>query len=308
MQVMVPHPSDLKAQKLGVLLNRSSGRRDAATEGALADVLAEAGVAPAMLEYVPGDEVDAALNRLTAAGLEALIVLGGDGTIRSAAEKCSKADIPLIALPGGTMNMLPKALYGERTWQQALRDTVAAPRLARIGAGQVGGFRFFCAGIFGAPAHWAEAREALRKNHFREAVDRALQAYRRSFSMRIHYRMGSAESGKATVLAVICPLISKTMPWDAPALEVAALNTRDLSEAFALALAGMFSDWRTAAQVTTTATPSLTISAKHTIPATLDGERVTLQRSVEITFVADAFKALVPEDSPILTAPHAGGG
>ncbi len=300
---MVPSPFDLKALKLGVLLNRSSGRCDAAAEATLGNLLPEAGLTPAVMECVLGDEVDAALRRLAAADLGALIVLGGDGTIRSAAEKCSKADIPLIALPGGTMNMLPKALYGERNWQQALRDTAARPRLVDVGAGQVDGLRFFCAGIFGTPAHWAEAREAWRKNQFRKAFAHALKAYRRSFTMRLGYHIGSAEIDRATALAVLCPLISKVMPWDAPAFEVAALHTRDLGEAFTLALAGLFSDWRVAAQVTTIATRSLTISAKRPIPALLDGERVMLKRSADITFVPNAFRALIPEG--VLTPSHA---
>jgi diacylglycerol kinase family enzyme len=284
------------------LLNRSSGRGDAAAEAILVDILAEAGVTPALLESVSGDEVDAALDRLAAADLGALVVLGGDGTIRSAAERCSKANIPLVALPGGTMNMLPRALYGERQWQQALRDTLAAPRSVAVGAGDVEGHYFFCAGIFGTPAHWAEAREALRKSHFREAFRRAVNAFQRSFSLHLRYRIGSFESRTATALAVVCPLISKTMSGDAPALEVVALNTRDLGDAFALALEGLFADWRAAAQVTTIATDLLTISAKRPIPALLDGERVTLKRAAEIRFVPAAFQALVPESSPTLVA------
>jgi diacylglycerol kinase family enzyme len=268
----------------------------------MANILADAGITPAVVESVSGDEVDAALDRLAAAKLGALIVLGGDGTIRSAAEHCGTANILLVALPGGTMNMLPRALYGERTWQQALRDTLAAPRSVEIGAGEVEGHRFFCAGIFGTPAHWAEAREALRRSHFREAFRRAVNALQRSFSLRLRYRIGSVEPSKATALAVICPLISKTMSGDAPALEVVALNTRDLGEAFALALTGMFSDWRAAAQVTTIATDLLTIRAKRPIPALLDGERVTLKRAAEIRFVPAAFQAVVPDDSPLFAA------
>ena len=45
--------------------------------------------------------------------------LAGDGTARSVASK-AKPDGPMIApLPGGTMNMLPKALYGTGDWKLA---------------------------------------------------------------------------------------------------------------------------------------------------------------------------------------------
>lgn len=52
---------------------------------------------------------------------DVLFVLAGDGTARSVATRAGPKG-PLIApLPGGTMNMLPKALYGTGDWKLALR-------------------------------------------------------------------------------------------------------------------------------------------------------------------------------------------
>ena len=59
--------------------------------------------------------------------LEVLIVLGGDGTIRTAAEACAEKGSYLIPLPGGTMNMLPRALYGNVSWEESLKKTLTAP-------------------------------------------------------------------------------------------------------------------------------------------------------------------------------------
>ena len=53
--------------------------------------------------------------------LEVLIVLGGDGTIRTAAEVCAEKGPYLIPLPGGTMNMLSRALYGDVAWEESLK-------------------------------------------------------------------------------------------------------------------------------------------------------------------------------------------
>lgn len=301
---MVPPQADLKTLRLGAVVNRSSGSADAAAEATLLAILDAAGLKPDVMATVHGSEVETTLSEIAGSGLDVLIVLGGDGTIRTAAEKCSQSGMGFIALPGGTMNMLPRALYGERDWQTALRDTVSAPAIAEIGAGEVEGRRFFCAGIFGAPSHWAEAREALRENRFLEAVRRAIRAFRRSFSGRIRYSFSLNQVGTATAVTVICPLISKVMPSNAPALEAAALRTRDLGEAFSLALTGMFSDWRLAAQVTSVATRTLSIAARRRIPALLDGERVSLPKRAEIRFVPAAFKALVPQTSPVLAARH----
>src|ERR1700743_1402107 len=152
----MPSP-DLKALRVAVLINRSSGSCGADCEDRLRAILGRAAIAPFEIANVEGGAVDAALGRLLASDPKVLIVLGGDGTIRAAAEKCGKAGVTLIPLPGGTMNMLPKAIYGERDWERALSDTLAGPALKTIGGGEVDGRRFFCAGIFGPPALWAEA-------------------------------------------------------------------------------------------------------------------------------------------------------
>jgi diacylglycerol kinase family enzyme len=64
---------------------------------------------------VQGPQMPTALAEAKAFGLHLLIVLGGDGTIRSAAALCAQECPLLIPLPGGTMNMLPKAFYGARS-------------------------------------------------------------------------------------------------------------------------------------------------------------------------------------------------
>lgn len=300
----VPLPYDLHGARIGALLNRASGSCDAAAEETMASILAAAGIAVAELHCVAGAEVETALARLAKAPLDTLIVLGGDGTIRSAAETCSRSGMRFIALPGGTMNMLPRGLYGERTWQEALRDTLAAPCEVAIGGGETDGHRFFCGAIFGTPAHWAEAREALRMRRVRDAMARALQAWRRTFSAQVRYDFGPGGTGKALAVAVLCPLISRAMPSDAPAFEAAALNPHDVGEAFGLALRGLMSDWRRDANVTTVAARDIAVAARRPIPALLDGEMVRLDTIAQIRFVPEAFRALVPEGSPVLAAHH----
>ena len=84
--------------------------------------------------------------------LEVLIVLGGDGTIRTAAEVCAEKGSYLIPLPGGTMNMLPRALYGDVAWEESLKNTLAAPSLKVLSGGRIAGKQFLIAAIVGAPA------------------------------------------------------------------------------------------------------------------------------------------------------------
>ena len=49
----------------------------------------------------------------------------------------------IIPLPGGTMNMLPHALYGAHPWARILADTLAAPRVRTVSGGRIGGQTFF---------------------------------------------------------------------------------------------------------------------------------------------------------------------
>ncbi len=286
---------DLGASRIAALINLSSGSCGADCEERLRAVLAEAGLAPADVTCVEGREVDGALRRIADSKPDVLVVLGGDGTIRAAAERCGKAGIALIPLPGGTMNMLPKAIYGARDWRQALADTLAAPVLKPVGGGEVGGNRFFCAGIFGSPALWAEVREAARANRALDMIRKARDAFRRRFSRKVGYRFGPELAGEAETVAVLCPLISASLPSQARALEAAALDLQSSIDAFRLAVNALFADWRQDEKVTAAPTTTVELSSRTKIPAILDGELVTLPRRVRVRYVERCFDALAPE-------------
>ena len=97
---------------------------------------------------------------------DVLFVLAGDGTAGTIASRAGP-DGPLIApLPGGTMNMLPRALYGTSDWKAALKVALEEGAPQTVAGGEVSDGEttrsFFCAAIFGSPALWAPAREAIR--------------------------------------------------------------------------------------------------------------------------------------------------
>ncbi len=111
-----------------------------------------------------------------------LLVLAGDGTAGTIASRAGP-DGPLVApLPGGTMNMLPKALYGTGDWQAALRTALSEGAPQYVAGGEVQGHVFYCAAILGSPALWAPAREAVREGRFAQAWTYARRALKRSFS------------------------------------------------------------------------------------------------------------------------------
>jgi diacylglycerol kinase family enzyme len=138
-----------------------------------------------------------------------LVVLAGDGTARAAAELAGP-DGPMIApLPGGTMNMLPHAVYGPRSWQDALTIALAQGEERTIGGGEVEGHRFLVAAILGSPALWAPAREAARFGEITLAMRRAQRAFRRAFSGRLRYILDDGPREKAEALVFMCPIASR---------------------------------------------------------------------------------------------------
>lgn len=235
------------------------------------------------------DQIAAALE----AKPDVLFVLAGDGTARSVATRAG-AKGPLIApLPGGTMNMLPKALYGTGDWKLALRRALEEGAPQVVSGGVVEGEAFYCAAILGSPALWAPAREAMRTGKLKLAWIYGRRALKRAFTGRIRFSLDGAALRRAEALVLISPLISKAMV-KCDGLEAAAMNPSDAAQAFRLAAHALFDDWRHDPNVTTMPARWITVSARSKIPAVIDGEPMLLGRDASVTFLPRAFMALAP--------------
>ena len=224
---------------------------------------------------------------------DVLFVLAGDGTARSVAARAGPKG-PLIApLPGGTMNMLPKALYGTADWKVALRRALDEGEPTVVAGGVVEGEAFYCAAILGSPALWAPAREAMRTGKLKLAWMYGRRALKRAFSGHIRFSLDGGSRRRAEALVLISPLISKAMV-KCDGLEAAAMTTSDAAQAFRLAAHALFDDWRHDPTVTTQGARSITVSARSKIPAVIDGEPMLLGRNADISFLPRAFMALAP--------------
>lgn len=226
--------------------------------------------------------------------LEVLIVLGGDGTIRTAAEVCAEKGSYLIPLPGGTMNMLPRALYGDVTWEEALKNALTAPSLKVLSGGRIAGKRFLIAAFVGGPALLAEPRESMREGNIVDAIEKGSAAFRKMFETNIQYLISGGMKGEAKAVALICPLISEQMSDSEQALEAAVVDVESAAEVVRLATTAAFSKWRNDRNILLTKTKRIDVQSSKDIPATLDGEVVNLGTSAEINFVSRALTVLVP--------------
>jgi diacylglycerol kinase family enzyme len=258
------------------------------------DILKGAGVSNCKTWCGAWSQIERAFAEAATQALKILIVLGGDGTIRTAAEACTGTGTYLLPLPGGTMNMLPRALYGEASWQNTLKDTVADPAIKGLSGGRVADELFFVAAVVGAPALWMETRESIREGDIVDAVEKSAVAFQAMFDTKIQYSISSERTGEAEVLAIICPLVSEEMSDFEQALEAAAIDVEDAAELLGLATAAAFGKWRDDDTVALTKTRKVTVQSSRDIPLFLDGERVRAGKNAEFTFVPRAVNVIVP--------------
>jgi len=289
-RVLTPH---VAISRIVVLVNPLSGSVGPRAAADAATLLADYPCEAEVVELV-GSTMDAQIDAALASRPDVLFVLAGDGTARAVASKAGPKG-PLVApLPGGTMNMLPKALYGTTDWKMALRNALEHGAPQCVSGGQVEGQAFYCAGIFGSPALWAPAREAMRTGKLSLAWTYGRRALRRAFSGKIRVELDGGKVRKSEALALISPMISTAM--DEPVgLEAAAMDPIDAAQAFRLAATALFSDWRQDPSVMTQPARRIRIRARSRIPAVLDGEPTLLPHDTMVTFIPKAFQALAPE-------------
>ena len=289
-------PNDIRLQelKVGVIINTSSGSYDSESEQKMLSNLTGAGVVEPKVWCGEAKEMERFFAEAAGQKREVLIVLGGDGTIRTAAEACAEKGSYLIPLPGGTMNMLPRALYGNVSWEEALKKTLTAPSTKVLSGGRVANKRFFIAAIVGAPALWTQPRESMREGNIADAIKKGSVAFRRMFEAKVQYYISEETKGEAEAVALICPLISEEMSDSEQALEAAIIDVESAAEVIGLATTAAFGKWRDDKNILLTKTKRVDVQSSKDIPATLDGEKVNLGRSAEIDFVSRALTVLVP--------------
>jgi diacylglycerol kinase family enzyme len=290
---LTPH---LELSRVIMLVNPLSGsvgpRAAAEAEAILAKYPCDASVVS-----LEGGQFDQQIQDALDAGPDVLFVLAGDGTAGTIASRAGP-DGPLVApLPGGTMNMLPRALYGTADWKLALRRALEEGAPQCVAGGEVSDGEitqaFYCAAIMGSPALWAPAREAMRTGKLKLAWLYARRAFKRAFSGRLRFSLDKRPERRAEALVLISPMISRAMDENT-GLEAAAMNPSDAMEAFRLAAHAVMDDWRQDPAVTTRATQNVAIRARSRIPAVIDGEPVLLRHHAKVRFIRKAFQALAP--------------
>lgn len=271
-----PVPENARAM---VLFNEKAGSVNPGDHDRLVLALGEAGVA-----YHEIFEAKDVSKRLLAKAkkFDVLIVLGGDGTARAAAELAPRDGPPMILLPGGTLNILPRALYGELAWPEALQAALERGAVTRLTAGRANGEAFYVAALFGAPTLMAKAREAMRAGRPLAALRRFRHALKRSFSRGLRARPDREAMRRAEAIGVLCPSFSGGIA--AEHLEWVRLDAKHLLDLARVSLRAITTAWRNDQSIEIGKCRSSDIVSLGVIPATLDGEPRTFFHRVRVTY------------------------
>lgn len=287
-----PSRAASRIKKVLVLLNEKAGSVGPKAGAQLVEALNAGGVE----QFTIVDATKMSARHFTRAShYDAIVVLGGDGTARYAADLAPRNGPPLILLPGGTLNILPKALYGDLAWPEAIAAVLQRNVERRLPVGRANGETFYVAGLFGPTTLLALARESVREGKPLKALQRFRHALNRSFSRSIRARAGDGKMRKAEGIGVLLPSFSGGIGADH--LEWVRLDAKHFLDLARVSLRAITADWRNDSTVEISKTRTGDIYASGIIPATLDGEPRTFISSVRITFDQQGPKVLaLPEE------------
>jgi diacylglycerol kinase family enzyme len=147
-----------------VLLNIRSGRflgmKGTQAARRIAQLCKEAGL-DAEVHAAKPRHLAEQVRRAVRNGAEAVVVAGGDGTIRTAAKLLAGTEKPLGILPLGTRNRLARALGIPEEPAEAIRS-LAAGSLRHADIGEVNGHAFVFSSMYGVLNRFGRHREEHR--------------------------------------------------------------------------------------------------------------------------------------------------
>lgn len=284
-----------------VIINMAAGRSSDISEEVIT-IFERFNYPKPTIQLVEPSELAKALETIKRGATDLLVIYGGDGTCKSGAMAAREAGIPLIALPGGTMNMLPKALYGTDKWQDALELALSqsGPRW------QVGGLVneriFFCGAIIGDPITMSEARESLRDGEIIEAVKHLPDivtaiAHGDQFEFKVD---GKLFETQANGLQIYCPSMTKgaTNPG---AFELASVPQLSIAQVFGIGARALTQDWRDSVHVKTAHAQHVSIYGNGAFEILLDGESETVKCPIDVKFETEGVRVLAPNLDKVAT-------
>ncbi|PCD01707.1 hypothetical protein COC42_16465 [Sphingomonas spermidinifaciens] len=218
-------------------------------------------------EALPDGE---ALDRV---GADTVVLFAGDGTINAALCKLADWEGGFLILPGGTMNLLARALHESLDPHEIIHAAHENDRRLAMPYIEAGPHRAFVGLIIGPAAQWFRAREAVRQRRFL-ALFRALRhAWGRTFGKGVRVS-GTVRLRRRYQAVLVKP--------DPQGLDVAGIDARDWRSIAALGWNWVTGEWVNADAVTHALSRHLVIEGRRPVLALFDGEPERLEPGTRI--------------------------
>lgn len=157
-----------------LVVNAGSGSNTPESREALREGLAAHGIAIARSLAVPDDALPTAAD-LDAAGISLVAIYTGDGTLRSALTRLEGWGGAVLVLPGGTTNLLSKAIHGDLTLEEILAQLPRMARRRRKCLRSEAGTAVIEV-VAGPGARWSDVREGLREGDVAAVASTTVEA------------------------------------------------------------------------------------------------------------------------------------
>jgi diacylglycerol kinase family enzyme len=252
---------------LWFITNPGSGSTTKAKCEALEAVFAERGLALAGRTAFPAEKLPTGAQ-LTRKKVDTVVLFAGDGTINAALCALAKWKGAFLILPGGTMNLLAKALHDTLDPAAIIHAAHDIDRLVALPFIEAGRHRAFVGLILGPATAWARAREAARRGRLWRLAQAMRVAWSRTFGKGI--RVEGAPGLDDRYQAVLVQPASS-------GLDVVAIDARDWGSIVQLGWDWLTGDWVAARAATETHATNLRVKASHAVVALFDGEPVMLE-------------------------------
>ena len=243
-------------------------------------------VKPRAIQYVDRHSLTDALQDVAHSRPDAVLVCGGDGTARTAIEALTPLGVPVVPLPGGTLNRLVHAVYGSCQIKRIMAGlSHGAP--AWIPAGVAAGRRFYVVSGYGAPMQLNAVREHVRAGRWPQAWRALSAASKGMFAPTLE--VGASKEHKASCAIVALGPIDAAFglkPLGArSAFEVASATVTGWGSALQLAPFALLGGWRERPNVNVGSAMHLRLQGDHAgIVALMDGEPFVLPSQIDITY------------------------
>ena len=260
-------------KRVWLILNRGSRAVGDGWEASLAQAFEARGATIIGTTDFPDEDLpDAAA--LDGAQADLVAVAAGDGTINATARALDDWSGALLILPGGTMNLLAKALHGDATPEAIIAAISDPPQAAPLPTIDCGETRALVGAIIGPGARWVHVREAVRKGRWGRLRHVIRLAYVRSLSRAVHLRSGGRRSRGYRAVFI---------HTSDDALSVVKVRARGWADGARLGFSYLAGVWENARGIETATVDALTLAEDQPVFALFDGEPAYLSPDARFT-------------------------